>query len=73
MIEQTNDSLRQLVRKAIPSAPGQAPERDLWPRMLQRLSEPAVPVRRLDWLLAALPIASVALFPKLLPLLLYLV
>lgn len=44
---------------------------DLWPRMLRRLEERAIRVSWPDWVLAALLLACLLVFPKAIPALLY--
>lgn len=63
--------LGKKLRDAVP--PLRRPElsRDLWPAMLQKMSEPRVGVPWFDWLLAALAAAVLIFFPGAIPALLY--
>jgi len=71
MNDQEFKELGNKFRDAIP--PLRQPEltRDLWPAMLQKLSEPRARVPWLDWLLAALAAAVLIFFPGAIPALLY--
>ena len=46
-------------------------QRDLWPQLLRRMDEGAVTVSRFDWVLAALLLLGLILFPQGIPALLY--
>ena len=46
-------------------------QRDLWPQALRRMDEDAVKVSRFDWVLAALLLLGLILFPQGIPALLY--
>jgi hypothetical protein len=64
--------LRELLKVAVPPVADVELERDLWPRMLQRLDQqPVARVPWFDWALAALLGAACLLFPGMIPALLY--
>jgi hypothetical protein len=76
--DQGSESLKHLLRQALPPAGADVePQRDLWPAMQQRLTEPARITTKLktvpwfDWALAgALALFALA-FPASVPMLLY--
>jgi hypothetical protein len=63
--------LGEKLRDTVP--PLRQPElgHDLWPALLQKMSEPRVRVPWFDWLLAALAAAVLIFFPGAIPALLY--
>jgi hypothetical protein len=63
--------LRKKLREAIPSLHQPELSRDLWPALLQKMSEPRVRVPWFDWLLATLAAAVLIFFPGAIPALLY--
>jgi hypothetical protein len=64
--------LRELLKRSIAPAEKNELERDLWPRMLQRLDQqPAARIPWFDWALAALLGAACLFFPSMIPALLY--
>jgi hypothetical protein len=64
--------LRELLKASIPPVANVEFERDLWPRLLQRLDQqPVARVPWFDWALAALLGAACLLFPGMIPALLY--
>ncbi len=69
-MRENDEKLRELLKEAFRTPEGAGLERDLWPRMLRRLDERAGR-RWLDWLLAAAAAAAMALFPQVIPTLLY--
>ncbi|MBI1787887.1 MAG: hypothetical protein HYR60_10105 [Acidobacteria bacterium] len=71
MTEPNDENLRKLLRMALPPSPETRLERDLWPRMLQRLDQAPAGLSRLDWALAALLPVWFFLFPNAIPGLLY--
>lgn len=70
MTEPNNDKLRQLLRKTIAPVDSEL-KRDLWPQMLRRMEEPASQFGWLDWAMTGVLAVSLALFPEMIPLLLY--
>ncbi len=69
--EENNKEIKGLLKTAI--APLKDPElrRDLWPQMLQKLSQQPARVPWFDWALAAILSAVLLLFPGAIPALLY--
>ena len=66
------DSMKQLLKQALPPVEGDAePGRDLWPAVLRRLDAgPAAPPW-FDWALGAGLLGLAAFFPASIPVLLY--
>jgi len=63
--------IQNLLKQAIPSEQGEL-QRDLWPRMLNRLAErPTTAVPWFDWALLGALVLMLLLAPKSIPLLLY--
>jgi hypothetical protein len=72
MTSQPDDQeVRDLLKQAIAPLRDTELRRDLWPRMLRRLSEQPAPVPWFDWVLAAILGAVLLLFPASIPALLY--
>lgn len=71
MNEQNDKEFRQLLRQAVAPVKDTELRRDLWPQMLQRLSQRPVRVPWFDWALAAILSAVLAFFPGAIPILLY--
>ena len=72
MSEPKNKELSELVRRSIDPVENTELERDLWPRMLQRLDQqPVARIPWFDWALAALLGAACLFFPGMIPALLY--
>jgi hypothetical protein len=65
------DRIAKLLRESIEPVPKPVLEQDLWPRMLRKLDERAARPSLIDWLLAALALGWAALFPGVIPTLLY--
>ena len=65
------ETIRRLLRSALPPVGEAELERDLWPRMRRRLEAPVLRPSRLDWALAASLLAWFLAFPQALPSLLY--
>jgi hypothetical protein len=66
----TDDDLERLVRGAVRRAPDAGPQRDVWPRLIERIDAR----RGWNWLdlgLAAAVVAILAMFPEWLSLLAY--
>lgn len=63
--------IQQLLKQSMPSAHGEL-ERDLWPKMLDRLAQrPATAIPWFDWALIAAVLLLILLAPRSLALLLY--
>jgi len=72
MSEPNDKELRELLKRSIAPVENTELERDLWPRMLQRLDrQPLAHVPWFDWALAALLGAACLLFPGVIPALAY--
>jgi len=68
------DRIERLLKQSLPptgNQPGAELPRDLWPAMLQRLSESSFVVPWFDWVLLAALVVCVAVFPGAIPILLY--
>jgi hypothetical protein len=71
MSEANNETIRELLKKAIPPVADRDLKRDLWPRMLRRLAERPAELPWFDWaLLAVLPVWFL-FFPETIPIMLY--
>ena len=66
-----DQELGDLLREAIPPVQRQAPGIDLWPHLERRLHERRARLARSDWLVAALVLGLLALFPEAALLVLY--
>ena len=64
-------NLRELLKRTIAPVADSELQRDLWPRMLEKLDERAIRTTWLDWALAALVAACCLFFPQVIPGLLY--
>jgi hypothetical protein len=71
MNEHNDDNLKALLKQSIAPLKDSDLRRDLWPRMLQRLSHRPIRVPWFDWALAAILAALLLLFPGTIPALLY--
>jgi hypothetical protein len=69
--DQNHEELKTLLRKVIPAVKDTELQRDLWPKMLQKLSEQPLRVPWFDWALAAIVSAALIFFPGAIPALLY--
>jgi hypothetical protein len=69
--DENHQELKTLLRRAIPPGKDTELQRDLWPEMLQRLSEQPLRVPWFDWALAAIVSAALIFFPGAIPALLY--
>jgi hypothetical protein len=66
-----HEPIQQLLKKSIPPAQGEL-QRDLWPKMLDRLARRSVAaVPWFDWALIAVVLLLLLLAPRSIPLLLY--
>jgi hypothetical protein len=66
-----DDQFQDLIRRSLGPAPAQPLDRDLWPEMVRRLDRRPAAVVWWDWALAAGVLASFAIWPHLIPALLY--
>ena len=72
MSDLNEKELRQLLKRSIAPAENTELERDLWPRMLQRIDQQTVVhVPWFDWTLAALLGAACLFFPGMIPAIVY--
>ena len=71
MNESHDEKLQELLRNAIPPVKDSGPRRDLWPRMLQKLTEQPIRVSWVDWILIGLAALWLVIFPQVIPALLY--
>jgi hypothetical protein len=69
--DQNHEELKALLRKVIPAVKDTELQRDLWPEMLEKLSEQPLRVPWFDWALAAIVSAALIFFPGAIPALLY--
>jgi hypothetical protein len=69
--DQNHEELKTLLRKVIPAVKDTELQRDLWPEMLEKLSEQPLRVPWFDWALAAIVSAALIFFPGAIPALLY--
>lgn len=67
-----DEALRALLRRAAPDPADRELKRDLWPEMRRRLERPSVDIPWRDWALAATLLLYLCLFPATIPALLYL-
>ena len=63
--------LGEKLRDAVPPLDQPELNRDLWPAVLKKMSDPRVRVPWFDWLLAALAATVLIFFPGAIPALLY--
>ncbi len=68
-----DERLERLLRSGMHPVGDQEPRRDLWPEMLRRIQEGSrrEPFGALDWALTGLVAATLLVFPRLIPALLY--
>jgi hypothetical protein len=66
-----DNEFRDLLREAFQPPANAEPGRDLWPRMLRRLDRGETRRPWLDWVLAAVAVAWMVLFPEVIPSLMY--
>ncbi len=71
MKEPNEEKIRELLKRAMPPVADPELKRDLWPQMLRRLAERATRVPWFDWVLVALLLVWLLLFPGVIPGLLY--
>ena len=70
-MNESDERVQRLVRRAIGPLAGAELKRDLWPRMQARLDTPPVPVPWWDWALAASVVVCLCAFPAAIPAVLY--
>ena len=71
MSERNDESLRKMLRAAMPPLDKAELEGDLWPRMLRRLEDRPMQASWLDWALVAAAMVWFFIFPEVIPALLY--
>ncbi len=70
-MSESDERVRDLVRRSIGPVADRELRRDLWPRMRARLDTPPVRVPWWDWALAAAVVVCLAVFPATIPAMLY--
>jgi hypothetical protein len=70
-MNESDERVRDLVRRAIGPPADPELKRDLWPRMRARLDAPPVRVPWWDWALAAAVVVCLLAFPAAIPAVLY--
>lgn len=70
MTDHDQQPIRRLLKQALAPIDVE-PKRDLWPALLERMSEHPAVTPWYDWVLAALAMALLAAFPRLVPVLMY--
>ena len=71
-MNEQDEALKQLLRRAASGTADRELKRDLWPEMRRRLERPPVHIPWGDWFLAATLLLCLFLFPETIPALLYL-
>ena len=74
MSDEEIESMKELLKQAVAPVPDSELRRDLWPQMLRKLDEQALPVHSVpwfDWVLAAILSAVLIFFPGSIPALMY--
>jgi hypothetical protein len=69
--DRDREAIRALLREAIPPLERAELVTDLWPRMLRRIDEHPMRPSFVDWILAATGLGWAALYPGVIPALLY--
>jgi hypothetical protein len=69
--EENNKEIKGLLKQAVAPVKDTELRRDLWPEMLQKLSQQPVRVPWFDWALAAILSVLLIVFPGAIPALLY--
>jgi len=67
----TDDDLIRALQSAVPRWPDNGPATDLWPRMLRRLDQAPPPFGWLEATLVAAILVVFAVFPEIVPVLLW--
>ncbi len=70
-MNEQDETLKELLRRAAGGPADRELTRDLWPAMLRRLERPPVRVPWWDWALAAALLLCLLLFPEIIPAVLY--
>jgi len=70
-MNERDEALRELLKRAAGGPADRELKRDLWPEMLRRLERPPVRVPWWDWVLAAALLLCLVLFPEIIPVVLY--
>ena len=70
-MNERDDALKELLKRATGGPPDRELERDLWPDMLRRLDQPPIRVPWWDWALGAALILALLLLPGAIPIVLY--
>lgn len=70
-MNESDERVQRLVRRAIGPLAGAELRRDLWPQMQARLEAPPVHVPWWDWALAAAVVVCLCVFPAAIPAVLY--
>ena len=71
-MNEQDEALKELLRRAAPGPPDRELKRDLWPAMRQRLERPPVQIPWGDWAIAATLLLCLLLFPETILTVLYL-
>jgi len=71
-MNEPDEALKDLLRRAAPGPADRELKRDLWPEMRRRLERPPVQLPWEDWALAATLLLCLLLFPETIPAVLYL-
>lgn len=71
MNEKNDKELQELLKQTVTPVKDTELRRDLWPEMLQKLSQQPVRIPWFDWALAAILCAVLVFFPRAIPALLY--
>ena len=70
-MNERDEALKALLKRAAGGPADRELRRDLWPEMLRRLERPPVRVPWWDWALAAALLLCLVLFPEIIPAVLY--
>ena len=70
-MNEQDEALKELLKRAAGGPADRELRRDLWPEMLRRLERPPVRVPWWDWALAAALLLCLVLFPEIIPAVLY--
>ena len=71
-MNEQDEALKELLRRAAPGPPDRELTRELWPAMRQRRARPPVQIPLGDWALAATLLLCLLLFRETIPVVLYL-